>query len=135
MKMKDSGIEWIGEIPVNWSLIKGKYIFVQRNQKGNHIELQLLSPTQNYGVIPQWKYEKLSGMVAVKLNEKADLMQFKTIHKGDFCISLRSFQGGFEYSKYEGVVSPAYQVFYPITNIYDGYYKLSLIHISEPTRP
>ena len=123
MKMKDSGIEWIGEIPVNWSLIKGKYIFVQRNQKGNHIELQLLSPTQNYGVIPQWKYEKLSGMVAVKLNEKADLMQFKTIHKGDFCISLRSFQGGFEYSKYEGVVSPAYQVFYPITNIYDGYYK------------
>ena len=34
MKMKDSGIEWIGEIPVNWSLIKGKYIFVQRNQRG-----------------------------------------------------------------------------------------------------
>lgn len=48
----------------------------------------------------------------------------KTIHKGDYCISLRSFQGGFEYSDYEGVVSPAYQVFYPIhDNTYRGYYK------------
>lgn len=47
----------------------------------------------------------------------------KTIHKGDYCISLRSFQGGFEYSEYEGVVSPAYQVFYPIVNVDRGYYK------------
>ena len=92
MKMKDSGIEWIGEIPVNWSLIKGKYIFVQRNQKGNHIELQLLSPTQNYGVIPQWKYEKLSGMVAVKLNEKADLMQFKQFTKAIFVLVYVAFK-------------------------------------------
>ena len=74
MKMKDSGIEWIGEIPVNWSLIKGKYIFVQRNQKGNHIELQLLSPTQNYGVIPQWKYEKLSGKVLFLLHIKCSIL-------------------------------------------------------------
>lgn len=62
-------------------------------------------------------------MSAVKLNEKTDLMNLKTIHKGDYCISLRSFQGGFEYSEYEGVVSPAYQVFYPIVPIADGYYK------------
>ena len=62
-------------------------------------------------------------MNAVKLNESADLMLLKTIHKGDYCISLRSFQGGFEYSEYEGVVSPAYQVFYPIVKIADGYYK------------
>ena len=40
-----------------------------------------------------------------------------------FCISLRSFQGGFEYCQYEGVVSSAYQVFYPIVEIYDDYYK------------
>lgn len=47
----------------------------------------------------------------------------KTIHKGDYCISLRSFQGGFEYSEYEGVVSPAYQVFYPVIEVFRGYYK------------
>ncbi len=121
--MKDSGIEWIGKIPTSWNTQKGKYLFVQRNQRGNYIELQLLSPTQKYGVIPQAQYEELSGMSAVKLNEKADLALLKTIHKGDYCISLRSFQGGFEYSEYEGVVSPAYQVFHAIVEIADGYYK------------
>ncbi len=122
-EMKDSGIEWIGIIPASWELYKGKYMFAQRNLRGNTIKLQLLSPTQKYGVIPQSVYEERSGMNAVKLNENANLSTLKTIHKGDFCISLRSFQGGFEYSEYEGVVSPAYQVFYPVTKIVRGYYK------------
>lgn len=122
-KMKDSGIEWLGCQPSNWEHVKGKYLFVQRNDRGNNVELQLLSPTQNYGVIPQSKYEELSGMSAVKLNEKINLQALKTIHKGDFCISLRSFQGGFEYSEYEGVVSPAYQVFYAVVPIYNNFYK------------
>ena len=121
--MKDSGIDWLGMQPVQWEHYKGKYIFKQRNERGNQIELQLLSPTQNYGVIPQTMYEELSGMNAVKLNERTDLNFLKTIHKGDYCISLRSFQGGFEYSQYEGVVSPAYQVFYPTRAICEEYYK------------
>lgn len=121
--MKDSGIEWIGEMPKTWDLLKGKYIFAQRIQKGNEKNLQLLSPTQKYGVIPQSLYEELTTSKTVKLNEKVNLGELKAIHRGDFCISLRSFQGGFEYSEYEGVVSPAYQVFYPIRPIADGYYK------------
>lgn len=120
---KNSGFEWIGEIPTSWKLYKGKYMFTQRNLRGNTIELQLLSPTQKYGVVPQSVYEDRSGMNAVKLNENANLSALKTIHKGDFCISLRSFQGGFEYSEYEGVVSPAYQVFYPVVKVARGYYK------------
>lgn len=122
-EMKDSGFDWVGLIPSTWAMRKGKYMFVQRSLRGNSIELQLLSPTQKFGVIPQSLYEELTGMSAVKLSEKADLSLLKTIHKGDFCISLRSFQGGFEYSEYEGVVSPAYQVFYPTVEIADGYYR------------
>lgn len=61
-QMKDSGIEWIGEIPDTWKLCKGRYLFKQRNLRGNNIEMQLLSPTQKFGVIPQGKYEELSGM-------------------------------------------------------------------------
>ena len=121
--MKDSGIDWLGMQPIQWAHYKGKYIFEQRNERGNQIELQLLSPTQNYGVIPQTMYEELSGMNAVKLNERVNFNILKTIHKGDYCISLRSFQGGFEYSQYEGVVSPAYQVFYPTRAICEEYYK------------
>lgn len=123
VEMRDSGFEWLGFIPSTWQTRKGKYIFVQRNERGNSIELQLLSPTQKYGVIPQDLYEEISGYKAVKLDEKTDYSLLKTIHKGDYCISLRSFQGGFEYSEYEGVVSPAYQVFYPVIEVFRGYYK------------
>ena len=123
-EMKNSGIEWIGDIPAAWKLKKGKFLFAQRNEKGNSITLQLLSPTQKYGVIPQSLYEELSGMKAVKLSEDVSLMDFKSIYSGDFCISLRSFQGGFEYSQYNGVVSPAYQVFYKTTeDTFDGFYR------------
>jgi len=123
VEMKDSGIEWIGVMPKKWKCIKSKYIFIQRSERGNKISLELLSPTQKFGVIPQKLYEELTTNTAVKIQENTNLEMFKTIHKGDYCISLRSFQGGFEYSCYEGVVSPAYQVFYPIQNIYEGYYK------------
>lgn len=122
-EMKDSGIEWIGKIPKNWTLKKGKFLFKQRNTRGNAINLELLSPTQHYGVISQSEYEKFTGMKAVKLKEKTDLSQLKTIHNGDYCISLRSFQGGFEFCENEGVVSPAYQVFYAQVSTNPSYYK------------
>ena len=116
-KMKDSGIEWIGEIPEGWELIKAKYLFSQRNEKGNST-LVLLSPTQKYGVIPQ---SQLEGVVQVK--ENTDLRAFKTIHIGDFVISLRSFQGGFEFSNYEGVCSPAYQVFHATKDLSNDFFR------------
>lgn len=115
--MKDSGIEWIGEIPEGWELIKAKYLFSQRNEKGNST-LVLLSPTQKYGVIPQ---SQLEGVVQVK--ESTDLRAFKTIHIGDFVISLRSFQGGFEFSNYEGVCSPAYQVFHATKDLSNDFFR------------
>ena len=116
-KMKDSGIEWIGEIPEGWEVVKAKYLFAQRNEKGNSA-LVLLSPTQKYGVIPQ---SQLEGVVQVK--ESTDLRAFKTIHIGDFVISLRSFQGGFEFSNYEGVCSPAYQVFHATKDLSNDFFR------------
>ena len=122
-EMKDSGYEWIGESPKSWKFIRGRYLFKQRSTKGNLKNLELLSPSQKFGVVPQTYLEEMTTQNVVKVREDTNLETFKTIHVGDFCISLRSFQGGFEYSKYEGVVSSAYQVFYPIVPIYDGYYK------------
>lgn len=122
-EMKESGSSWVGVIPSNWEMLRGKYVFEQKSDRGNTKSLVLLSPTQNYGVIPQDLYEELSGFSAVKLNEKTNLNDLKAVHKGAFVISLRSFQGGFEYSEYEGVVSPAYQVFYPSVKVNEGYYK------------
>ena len=117
------GAEWLGEVPKHWDFYKGKYIFGESNDKGNEINLELLSPTQKYGVIPQTLYEQYTTLRTVKVKEDTDLTTFKTVHKGNFCISLRSFQGGFEYSEYEGVVSPAYHILYSKRPIYDGFYK------------
>lgn len=117
-KLKDSGIEWIGQIPEDWRLQRAKTIFTQRLTKGNQ-ELVLLAATQKYGMLPQ---SEIEGVVQVK--EDADLQQFRTVHKNDFVISLRSFQGGFEFSQYEGICSPAYQVFYNIKPVYHPYYRL-----------
>ena len=122
--------KWLPMIPKSWSIKRGKYCFCIRNTKGNNITLELLSPTQKYGVIPQRLYEEYSTQVTVKVNERTNLRSFKTIHPGDFCISLRSFEGGFEYSTYEGVVSPAYTVFYPTIKCDRRYYKY-LFKISQ----
>ena len=116
-------MDWMPIIPDGWECYRAKFVFKERNEKGNINSLQLLSPTQKYGVIPQSLYNKLSGMRAVELKEDTDFCQLKTIHRNDFCISLRSFQGGFEMSAYEGVVSPAYRVFFANKKICPGYYK------------
>src|SRR5574344_1131563 len=116
-QMKDSGIEWIGEIPEMWTVEMTRHIFSQRNTKGNETPV-LLAATQKCGMIPQ---EKLEGVVQVKRD--TNLQTFKTIHKNDYVISLRSFQGGFEMSDYEGVCSPAYQVFYNLEKINQKYFK------------
>lgn len=57
----DGNVDWVGEIPKHWNFKKGKYLFQQRNERGNNIELQLLSPTQKFGCIPQSLYEELTG--------------------------------------------------------------------------
>jgi type I restriction enzyme S subunit len=115
---KDSGIAWIGEIPSEWKVEKARHLFTQRNSRGNDTPV-LLSATQLHGMYPQ---HLLEGVVQV--HKDTDLQTFKTVHKNDYVISLRSFQGGFEMSDFEGVCSPAYQVFYNISKICHQYYKL-----------
>lgn len=116
-EMKDSGIHWMGKIPKHWDLIRAKFHFTQTNSRGNEVPI-LLAASQKYGVCPQsW----LEGVVQV--SENTDLQQFKTVHKNDFVISLRSFQGGFERSDFEGVCSPAYQVFHADNSFDNNFLK------------
>lgn len=109
---------WFGNVPEGWRITRAKNVFTQRMTKGNEENLVLLAATQKYGMIPQ---HEVDGVVQVKAD--TDLSTFRTVKKNDFVISLRSFQGGFEISAYEGVCSPAYQVFYATQPIYHGYYR------------
>lgn len=116
-EMKDSGVEWLGEVPTRWKLHRAKRLFKLTNDRGND-DLTLLAATQKHGMWPQ---DRLEGVVRVK--DDADLSRFRTVHKNDFVISLRSFQGGFERSDFEGVCSPAYQTFHSIKPIDYQFFK------------
>lgn len=125
---KDSGIDWLGKIPKDWQAIKMKYLFRDVSIKGKP-EKELLSVTQNRGVIPRDWIEERSVMPSGNLDS------FKFIAKGDFAISLRSFQGGLEYCFHDGIISPAYTVLKKWKqNMQDNYFKYlfkSISFISE----
>ena len=113
---KDSGVQWLGEIPSHWSLRKMKYVFNERSEK-NHPNEQPLCATQSKGVIPQSLYE---GRVVV-VNKGFDGLKF--VREGDFVISLRSFQGGIEYAYYQGIISAAYTILQPKETQMAVYFK------------
>jgi len=115
--MVNSGIAWIGDVPEGWGTPRAKYVFHATNTRGNE-HAELLAATQAHGMYPQ---KFLDSVVKVSLG--TDLQTFRTVHVDDFVISLRSFQGGFERSDYEGVCSPAYQTFHASCEISSLYYK------------
>jgi len=100
---KDSGVEWLGDIPEHWECIRMKHLYkdVSVKKKPN---AALLSVTQDKGVIPRSWIENRMVMPS------GNLESFKFIEKKDFAISLRSFEGGLEYCHHDGIISPAYTV-------------------------
>ena len=117
--MKDSGVEWIGEIPEHWEIIRSKFLFTQRKENSRKDDVQL-SATQAYGVIPQEEYEKRTGKSVVKISLHLD--KRKRVHLNDFVISMRSFQGGLERAWAEGCIRSSYVVLKPLKPIDPDYY-------------
>jgi type I restriction enzyme S subunit len=87
-----------------WEKLYGAALFEQISNKEHNSDLPILAITQEYGAIPR---EMIDYHVSV--NEKS-VSSYKVVESGDFIISLRSFQGGIEYSKYKGLCSPAYVI-------------------------
>ena len=91
-------------------MLPGRRLFSQQREPRQHDDEQL-SATQKYGVLPQTLFMQIEDQkVTLALN---GLDNFKHVEVDDFVISLRSFQGGIEWSKYSGCVSPAYTVLRP----------------------
>lgn len=117
---KDSGVDWIGEIPAHWLVENGKWLFRHRNQRAHAGEPQLAA-TQKYGVIPQSEFMDIEGRRVVQVF--LDFNILKHVEAGDFVISMRSFQGGLEYSAYTGCVSSAYVALEPGPKVNARYFK------------
>lgn len=100
-----------------WKIVKGAELFSNHSDKNHDGTLEVLSATQDKGVIPRSE----TG-IDIKY-DKESLINYKKVEVGDYVISLRSFQGGIEYSNYEGLVSPAYTVLKEKMPISKAFYK------------
>ena len=100
-----------------WIFQKAKEIFQSISDKNHNGDLIVLSSTQNKGIVPRDEVD-----IDIKY-DISSLKNYKKIKQGNFVISLRSFQGGIEYSMYTGLISPAYTVLSSKKKISDEYYK------------
>lgn len=112
-EMKDSGIEWIGEIPINWQAVNPRWLFAQRKDRAKK-GMEQYTASQKYGVISQKDYMNRIGGSIVTVQKDFDIL--KMVCKGDFVIHMRSFQGGLEYSEHTGSISSAYVMLIPKKN-------------------
>ena len=103
--MKDSGIEWVGKIPVSWS-IKKLNAFYSRKTIKNHPNERVLSVYREYGVIP--KDSRSDNHNVTSENTSAYLLVQPTnlvVNK------MQAWQGSMGISNHQGIVSPAYFVY------------------------
>lgn len=104
-EMKDSGIEWIGEIPKEWKIDKIKY-HLKRNEPKNHGNAIVLSVYRDYGVIPKDSRDDNHNVTS------EDTSKYKYVKKGQLVINkMKAWQGSLAVSDYNGIVSPAYFIY------------------------
>lgn len=101
---KPSGVKWLGEIPSHWEVKHLRNFLTLFSEKG-YGNSQLLSVTREKGVILRDKENKEENHNFVP----DDLSGYKHLEAGDFVINkMKSWQGSYGVSDYEGIVSPAY---------------------------
>ncbi|ELH5150315.1 restriction endonuclease subunit S [Vibrio cholerae] len=106
-RYNQSAARWYSSFPETWSEVKAKRLFSNERERASSEDEQLAA-SQKYGVIPQalmMAQNNAKVMLALKGTDN-----FKQVKENDFVISLRSFEGGIEHSKYNGCISPAYTV-------------------------
>ena len=103
-KMKDSGIEWIGEIPEGWEVSQLKYATRWKSEKGCP-DAPVLSLYRDFGVVPKDSRDDNHNVTSL------DTSNYKVVDIGDLVINkMKAWQGSMAVSDYRGIVSPAYHV-------------------------
>lgn len=102
--MKDSGVDWIAEIPEHWEVKRAKYLFSEIDERSKNGDEELLSVSHLTGVTP--RSEKSVTMIA------EDYSGSKTCQKNDFVMNIMwAWMGAMGVSDRPGIVSSAYSIF------------------------
>ena len=103
-KMKDSGVEWLGDVPEEWRKMRVRS-FLRNVSEKNHPEAEVLSLYRELGVVPKNSRDDNHNVTG------EDTSQYKFVQRGDLVINkMKAWQGSLAVSDYEGIVSPAYYV-------------------------
>ena len=104
---KDSGVQWLGNIPTHWKIVKLRNLLHKTTQKGRP-DLPLLSVVREQGVI-------LRDVESKEENHNYipdDLSNYKVLRDGQFVINkMKAWQGSYSVSSLTGIVSPAYFIY------------------------
>ncbi len=100
-----------------WEYLFANKMFKNHSNKNHNGDLPILSASQIYGMI-----SRDDNGIKIQASE-ASVKSYKIVEKGDFVISLRSFQGGIEYSDITGICSPAYIILKPTVKINTLFFK------------
>ncbi len=117
--MKDSGIEWIGEIPADWDVKRIKTIFRLRDER-NFLpleEVNLISLYTDLGVVQHCDLEKTTG------NKASNADGYKKVYENDIIVNIiLCWMGAIGRSAYTGITSPAYDIYIPSNEIECRFY-------------
>ena len=120
--MKDSGVDWIGEIPKHWEVRKLRNCLRAVSVK-NKAHMKLLSITREKGVIVRDKDNTEENHNFIP----DDLSGYKMIKKGQFGMNkMKAWQGSYGISNYDGIVSPAYYIFNVTNKFTSEYFHLAI---------
>ena len=103
----DTEIEWLGSIPSSWKLLKSKFLFNRVNNRSTTGNEELLSVSEYYGIKPKREIDK-----GDFLSRSESLVGYKKCSKNDLVMNIMlAWKKGLGVTNYDGIVSPAYEIF------------------------
>ena len=117
--MKESGIEWIGKVPMHWKICRVKNVFSLRNERNfkELSEVNLISLYTDKGVVQH------SDLIETTGNRAVNADGYKIVKKDDIVVNIiLCWMGAIGKSEYDGVTSPAYDVYKPNKSVCVQYY-------------
>jgi type I restriction enzyme S subunit len=118
--VRDTGLEWIGEIPAHWSMMANRALFRERVEPGRE-DLPLLSVSIHSGVSEEEISEEENIRGRVKIEDKS---KYICVRPGDIAFNMmRAWQGAIGMVRVDGMVSPAYTIAVPRPSLDARYFE------------